>query len=258
MKKLVLMLSLLTSTANLWAQTVDDLSFVTENYAPLNFEEEGKVRGIAVDALVAIFELVGAPKTVADIELWPWARGYQAVLNKKNTVLFSMARTEAREKLFKWVGPCAPSEVVIVAKKSRKIKIESPRDIGQFKTGVVRDDIGEQLLLQLGVKETALHQTNSGLSTAKMLARDRVDMWAYEKDVASWNLREAGADPSTYEVVYSLKKSNYFYAFHKETDDQVIATLQKALDKLKADGTLEKIAARYTHTAAPAEKGTAH
>jgi polar amino acid transport system substrate-binding protein len=257
MKRLVLIFILLVGAANLSAQTVDDLIFVTENYAPLNYEEEGELRGIAVDALVAMLERAGAEKTIADIELWPWARGYQAVLNKKNAVLFSMARTEAREKLFKWVGPSAPSEVVLIAKKSRGIKIESLQELGQFKTGVVRDDIGEQLLLQLGVKKTALHQTNSGLSTAKMLAKDRIDMWAYEKDVAFWNLRAAGANLSAYEVVYSLKKSNYFYAFHRETDDRVIATLQKALDKLKADGSLEKIAAKYTHIPVPAEKGEA-
>jgi len=64
MRKWVLMLSLLIGAARLAAQTVDDLSFVTENYAPFNYEEEGEIRGISVDALLVMFELTGAKKTV--------------------------------------------------------------------------------------------------------------------------------------------------------------------------------------------------
>ena len=248
MKKLILILMVSLSSTGLVAQTVDDLVFVTENYAPLNFEEEGKLRGISVEALIEMFKLVKAEQTIEDIQLWPWARGYQTVLSEKNAVLFSMARTEAREKLFKWVGPIVPSHVVIIAKKSRGIKIESIGDIRRYRTGVVRDDIGEQLLLQMGIEKEHLQQTNSGLSTAKMLHRDRLDLWAYERDVAFWNIQSAGADPSVYEVVYSLKKSAYYFAFHKETDEMVISALQTALDALKTDGRMKKIVEKYVHT----------
>ncbi len=108
MKKLVLVILAFIGSVNLAAQTVDDLMFLTEHYPPLNYEEDGKLQGIAVEALVEMFKLVDAEKTIKDVKLWPWARGYRSVLSKKNTVLFSMARTEARENLWKMMRPCDP------------------------------------------------------------------------------------------------------------------------------------------------------
>ena len=244
LRKLLIILILISSTS-LAAQTLDDLVFLTEEYAPLNYEEDGKLQGISVEVLAEMFRLVDAQKTVKDIKLWPWARGYRTVLNQKNTVLFSMVRTEARENLFKWVGPIVPSHVVIIAKKGRGIEINTPEDIGNYKVGVVREDVGEQLLVELGVRKETLFQTVSGISTAEMLHEDRIDMWAYEEIVATWNIRSIGGNPRDYEVIYSLKKSDYFFSFHRDTDDKIIARFQEALDELKRDGKFEEIVNKY-------------
>ena len=67
------------------SQTIDDLYFITENYPPYNFEDDGKLQGISVDLLVLIFKKLKAQKTIDDIHLKPWARGYSALLKKKNT-----------------------------------------------------------------------------------------------------------------------------------------------------------------------------
>ena len=177
MKKLILIVCGLFFSTTLFAQSIDDLVFITEDYAPLNFSKDGKVQGISVDVLVEILKVAGSKKTRKDISLQPWARGYKQALNKKNTALFAMSRTEAREELFQWVGPIIPSSIVLVAKKSRGIKIDSVKEITQYsEIGVVRDDIGEQMLLELGVPKKNLYQTNSGINTAKMLQKDRVDM----------------------------------------------------------------------------------
>jgi polar amino acid transport system substrate-binding protein len=106
--------------------------------------------------------IAGAKKSRADIKIWPWARGYETALKEKNTVLFSTTRTEARENLFKWVGPIMPSRIVLVAKKTEH----------QAKNKTI--------------------QANSGVSVAKMLHADRVDMWAYGAPVIMRNLKELG------------------------------------------------------------------
>jgi polar amino acid transport system substrate-binding protein len=246
MKKLIAGLLLFVSFS-LRAQTVDDLTFITEEYAPLNFQKDGKVQGVAVDALTEIFKLIGSKKTAGDIKLWPWARGYETALKEKNTALFAMTRTEARENLFKWVGPIMPSRIVLIAKKARGINIKAPEDINKsnYKIGVVREDIGEQALLTLGIKRERINETNSGFNAAKMLQSDRIDMWAYGDAVALWNLKELGYKTSDYEEVYVLKESQQYYAFHKDTDEKVIAQLQAALDQLKTSGKLNAIIKKY-------------
>lgn len=230
------------------SQTIDDLTFITEDYPPFNFERDGKRQGIAVDTLAEMLALTGAKKTRADIKVWPWARGYETAQKEKNTVLFSTTRTEAREHLFKWVGPIMPSRIVLVAKKKRGIRITSIGDINtaRYKVGVVREDIGGQLLDKMGAGKERLVLANSGVSLAKMLQADRVDLWAYGAPVIMWNLKELGFHAAEYEEVLTLTEAqHYYFAVNKETDDTLVARLQAALEQVKASGRFAEIVARY-------------
>lgn len=248
MKLALSLLLLISFSSPILAQSVDDLVFITENYPPLNFEKEGKVQGIAVDLMVEMLALAGAKKTRADIKVQPWARGYDTAQNQKNTVLFAMTRTTARENLFKWVGPIMPSRIVLVAKKSRAIKVKAIEDLNQstYKIGTVREDVGEQLLLAAGTKKERIAQTNSGLSLAKMLNADRIDMSAYGAEMILWDIKESGYATADYEELYTFPGSQQqYFAFHKDTDDKVIGILQTALDQLKTKGKFNEILARY-------------
>lgn len=231
-----------------WAQPVDDLTFITEDYPPFNFERDGRRQGIAVDLLTEMLALAGAKKSRADIKVWPWARGYETAQKERNTVLFSTTRTEAREHLFKWVGPIMPSRIVLVAKKAHRIRLASAEEINRsgYRVGVVREDIGGQLLAKMGVEKERLVLANSGISLAKMLQADRIDLWAYGAPVIMWNLKELGFSASEYEEVFTLTESqHYYFAVNKATDDAVVAKLQMALEHIKASGKFNEIVARY-------------
>lgn len=234
--------------AILRADGIDDLELLTENYPPFNFERDGHVRGFAVDLLVEMLQRAGSSKTREDIEVLPWTKGYKAAQTRKNTLLFSTTRFAAREKLFKWVGPIFPNDVVVIAKKARNIRLDTPRDMTPYKIGVVRDDVAELLLLQAGVAPGNFYETVSGSggeNLGKMLAADRIDLWAYGKMVAMWNLRESGFSPGDFEAVYVLQKSDLYFALHKETDDAIVGQLQRALDDLRASGKLREIIGNY-------------
>lgn len=231
-----------------FAQSIDDLVFITEEYPPFNFERDGKRQGIAVDMLEEMLAYAGSKKTRADVKVWPWARGYETALREKNTVLFSTARTEARENLFKWVGPIMPSRIVLVAKKTREIRLKSAEDLkrSHLKIGVVREDIGGLLLANLGVRKERTVQANSGVSVAKMLQADRVDMWAYGAPVILWSLKELGYPTDAYEEVFTLTESqHYYYAINKDTDDRLVEKLQSVLEQVRSSNKFEAIVTRY-------------
>jgi polar amino acid transport system substrate-binding protein len=233
---------------NAEASGVDDLQLITEDYAPLNFEKDGKIQGFTVDLLVEMLHRSGSTKTREEINVMPWTDGYRITQNQKNTVLFSTSRTEARETLFKWVGPIFSGYDAVIAKKSRNIRIDSTNDLNKYIIGVVRDDIAEQLLLEAGVKPNNIYQTISGTggqNLGKMLAGERVDLWAYGEITAFWNLMESGFSSSDFEVVYYLKKTDVYYALNREIDDEIVTKLQNALDEIKATGELQKIIKKY-------------
>jgi len=249
MKKLMMAVMLLIFSLPLFAQSsIDDFLLLTEEYPPLNFEKDGKLQGISIEAMSEMLKIVGAKKKVQETKLWPWARSYETVLNQKNTALYVMGRTEARDKLFKWVGPVLPSRIVLIAKKSKGIKIKSVDDLNasSYKIGGVREDIGEQMLLKRGVKaEKIAEKTNSSVNAAKMLQADRIDLWSYEEIVALWKIKELGYSPNDFEEVFTLLEQQYYFAFHKDTDDKLIAKLQAAFDQLKASGKYDEIVKKY-------------
>ncbi len=60
MKRLLLAIIFLISTTSLSAQTLDDLTLITEVYPPFNFCVDGIAQGISTDILVEILKLSGA------------------------------------------------------------------------------------------------------------------------------------------------------------------------------------------------------
>lgn len=242
----------LAGPSTVGSQNVDNLILMTEQFPPFNYEADGELKGISVDLLERILEKIGSKLTKKDIRLLPWARGYRDALEQKNTVLFITNRNKKRENLFKWVGPVITTEFGLIAKKDRGIRVSSHDDIHQFKIGVISKDYGELLLQTLGVDPANIEPVATGELNVLKLNRHRIDLWNYEVTVAAWIISQAGFNPSDYEVVFMLKQDiGAYFAFHKDTDDAVIAIFQGALNKLKvkeagkAHSDFELIVNRY-------------
>ncbi len=70
-------------------------------------------------------------------------------------------------------------------------------------------------------------------------------MWGYGENVAKWEIKKNGFNPSAYETVYVLKEKELYYAFHKATSDLLIQKLQGVLDDLKEQGEYQRIMDKY-------------
>ena len=119
--------------------------------ANANMNVNGKLQGISVDIIDAMFKQMGSKRTKDSIKLKPWATGYKITLKKKNCMLFSTTRTAQRENLFKWVGPIIATKIGIIAPKEKHIKISNVKELNNYKIGAVIKDIGEQLLIAQGI-----------------------------------------------------------------------------------------------------------
>jgi polar amino acid transport system substrate-binding protein len=234
-------LLVLLLTCSTHAVLAAPLVFITEAYPPYNFSDDNILRGIAVDILVAASQNTEQPVKRSDIQLLPWARGYYSVQKTPNTVLFSTTRTPAREKLFKWAGPIAETRVVLMARKDRHIKIDSPADLLAYRIGAIREDIGEQAVRALGVGQEQLLLSANADALSRQLDAGRIDLWAYEENVAYWFLRNAGFETAEYEDVYLLEQGELWFAFNLHVTDERIQQLQNAIDALhKTVGTFGK------------------
>lgn len=211
----------------------EPLSFITEAYPPYNFSDDNILRGIAVDLLVIASQDTAQPVQRGQIRLMPWARAYRTALSTPNTVLFATTRTAEREHLFKWAGPIAATRVVLLARKADKIRIQSAADLQRYRIGVIHEDIGEQSVLALGVGKQQLQVSANADALSRQLHAGRIDLWAYEENVARWFLRNANLDQEDFESVYQFQQGELWYAFNPQVSDEKIQQLQKALDTLR-------------------------
>ena len=232
----------------LYSNEIDMMKLLTEEYPPYNYTENGIVIGIAPDLMEEMLKKLDTKLTQKDIKVYPWARGYLMALKEKNTVLFAMTKTSAREKLFKWVGPIIENHNILMAKKEKNIKINSFEDINKYEVGVVRNDIAEQLLLSNGVYEKNLQEVANVISNLKKLNVDRVDLIGYTEIALKWVIKKNKYNLDDYEIVFNLTKepSSLYFAFNKDTSDEIIEKFQNVLDEVKKEGTYDNIILKYT------------
>ena len=124
---------------------------------------------------------------------------------------------------------------MLLAKKSSALKINSPDDIKQLKVGAIRDDIGEQLTKAAGVPDSQIRKIPAADSLAKMLDAGRIDVWAYEENVARWFIKQSGLNNADFETVYVLKEAELYYAFSNDVSATTVQRLQQGIDQIRAD-----------------------
>ncbi len=244
MKKLIL-IGLLIS--NLFA--TQTIKIYTEQYPPHNMKIAGKLEGRSVEILSAMFKQMNSNQSIKDIKLTNWSRAYSMALKIPNSMVFSTTRTKQRENLFKWVGPIVKVDVGLLALKEKNIKIKNIKDFNNYKIGAVLKDVAEQLLIEKGVSKKNIQHVNGAnainLSFTKM-EKGRIDMFAYNTDVAMAGAKIAGYDISKYEIIYILDDTaELYFAFNKQTNDKIIQKWQKALNDIKSNGTYDTIIKKY-------------
>jgi len=227
----------------------DEIKMYTEHYPPYNMKDkDGKIVGSSIEVLDAVLKKMNSKQSIENVKLRSWAKSYAIAQKKKNAMVFSTTRTESREDLFKWVGPIAKATVGVVALKSKHVVINKVSDFNKYRVGAVLKDIGELLLIDAGVDKKSIQYVKGedaiNISFKKM-QKNRIDMFAYNINVAFANARMEGFDTDKYEVVYTLKVGYQYFAFNKETDDKIIKKWQSALDAVKKDGTYAKIQSKY-------------
>jgi polar amino acid transport system substrate-binding protein len=231
--------------------SANDLTYITEQFPPYNYQEDGKLQGISVDLLEMTWMRMDANLNRSAIQVLPWKEGYQEALEKNNTVLFSTARLPQREQLFKWAGPIGPIRNVLLAKKDRNISIATQEDLKKYKIAAISDDSAVQMLLDSGIPKEDLVLENASRPIIEMLQNGSIDAWAYGDVAGIWLIQKAGANPSDFKAAYELGQTDYYYAFNRGVPDSIIQSFKAAIDYIKTnkDGNgvsdYDRILAKY-------------
>ncbi|MEN8198505.1 MAG: ABC transporter substrate-binding protein [Thermodesulfobacteriota bacterium] len=233
----VIVLTLLCPLA-LSAAAEVDWNPMTEELPPYSLLEKEEVRGICADVLLQLLAKNSIKVERGDIKMLPWARAYKTAQDVPGSILLNTARTPEREEMFKWVGPVRELTIGLLALKKDKIEFETLTETGKFKIGVIRDGVAEQLLLKAGVKEEQLDRIADPTLNLRKLGAGRIDLFAFSVPTARYILVKMGLNPDDYESVYTLKQAELFFAFHRDSDEELVQALNKTLQEmLEKDGS---------------------
>ena len=221
-----------------------DLQLATEDYAPMNYFEQGMFKGISIDLLNLIWQREGISNE-PEIVLYPWARAYFELKNEPNFVLFAVARIPSRETLFEWACPIVDTHYILLAKKSSKIKINTIDDLENYTIGTVRSDVSEQALLSILNEPFNILSNISMRPNLDLMDKGRIHMIAYDELGANKMLSNAGRNPEEFESVYTVADSQTCFAFNKNVDPDIIARFRQHLNAIVKEGQYQEILSRY-------------
>jgi len=176
-----------------------------------------------------------------DIDILPGARLIQNSKEKKNYVIFSLSRTEAREDQYHWISLVMRKPLVMFTKKSSSLNIKSLEDARKVENiGVLRGSMQENLLNEnnfSNIKSVADHEQN-----LRKLISGRIDIMYHSMQGAAKLCKDLNIDFNELEPVLILQVSNSYIAMSKNSDISVVKEWQDAAEEIKADGTFDRLA----------------
>ncbi|MCL9782697.1 transporter substrate-binding domain-containing protein [Vibrio sp. S4M6] len=222
-----------------------ELTILTEDYAPYNYMEDGKVTGFTTEVVRAILKETNNEQL--NIEMYPWQRAYRIAETQKNVLLYTMTRTHARENKFKWVGPVAERTIWMwKLRKRTDIVVHTLEDAKKYTITAVPQSAGTMYLKSQGFTEKQLNPMHKeSLTVAKFIA-GRDDLILKPKLAMAYELKKLNKNIELVEPLISLPNSgSYYLAFSLETPDSTITLFQNALDKIKSNGIFDQIYNKY-------------
>lgn len=221
-----------------------ELKILTEQMPPFNYlNENEEAAGFSTEIVLELLKRTGLKATGGKIRVLPWARAYSIIQKENNVMLYSMTRTREREKEFKWVGPIAPRTIWFWKMKERKdIKIGSVEDAKQYRIGAVREFASAKYMTKLGFR---LDLCNSEEANFKKLIAGRIDILTALELAAAYQMKKLNKHFNQLERLIRLDdRYRYYLALNINTADDIVNSLQRALEEVKNDGTYEKITIR--------------
>lgn len=207
----------------------------TDNFPPFNmgpghkhFARGDEVQGIATDTVREVFKRAGIGYSLTLRS--PWDRIYTQTLSDTGHGLFSVTRTAQNEDQFKWVGPLARYDAVLLARKGRGALTSLTQARG-LTIGVQKSSGIGQRLADEGLRPIASLSEDENL---RKLLSGELDLWASADPVWRYHVKEQGTEELV--PVLTFRREDLYLALHKDTPDEAVSRLQAALNEVISEG----------------------
>lgn len=218
------------------AQTVKG---VTEETS-FSYLQNGKVTGPASEVVEATLKRAGLNDY--RLALYPWARAYDMAQQEPNVLIYLIARTTAREAMFKWTGEVMRMEYPVYKLRERKdIVVPDLQAAKNYSVGVMRDDVRHEYLKAQGFTKLVVSAQNA--DNFKKLLNQQVQLVPMPERDAIQLCEDAKVDFARLEQVFTLDAltTGLYMAYSPSTPDDIVARTRTAFNSLKAEGVVARL-----------------
>lgn len=226
-----------------------DLQVITEEYAPLNYVENGTLQGISVDLMEEILHRMGSDINRSSFRVMPWHEGYNLTKNTPDTLLLSTARFPEREKLFLWAGPVVTDRKALFMLSDTNLSDKA--DISLLKIVGVKEDSSIRYATASGADEKNIITVLTAEDAVRMVENRSADAWAYGEIAGQHAITRYADDPSRFVAGKDLGMIEDYFAFNPDTSVEFVKAVNDTLRELKRNRDnsgvteYERIIARY-------------
>jgi len=229
------------------AQTSPRLYLATE-MPPYGAREGDPAASLGTDI---VREIMARARIDHSIDVLPWKRAYTAALERSDACVYSTTRTPERERQFKWTGPLAEANWVLMARADRKLKLRSLEDARRYRIGTYNGDARDQFLRE---RNFDVDSAPSDLVNPRKLMAGRIDLWAASLGASSNTLEQLGYAGKVAPVLV-FNRIHTYLACNRAVPDSLVARMNEALAAMERDGTARAIRQRYDNRAMAQARG---
>lgn len=243
MRKILFLFYYLFAMSCCFAETTG-YKIVTEEWAPYNYTENGKIVGITTEIVQAI---MNQTNDSFPIEVLPSARSTMALSQQPKIIMYSLFRTKDRENKFKWVGPILEEGIFPYKLNEYSPSIETIADLKNVSRIICRQaGVVPNQLLSMGFKNLDMSATKS-IQLYNMLLHQRAPVIIGDTDIGvKYYIKLLNSEYSVLKKIpIEIFRSKLYIAFSLDSDDSIVSAWNIALKKIRDSGELQKIISKY-------------
>ncbi|MDL0103920.1 basic amino acid ABC transporter substrate-binding protein [Campylobacter felis] len=208
------------------------------NYKPFDYKEDAKLTGLDIDLVNEIAKREGIELTWVEMSFDGLIPALKT--GKIDMIASAMSATEDRRKSADFSDVYYTTKNLYIKKKDNEA-LNSKEDLEGKIIGVQLGTLQEPAAK--AIKDTKV-QSNESLSVVIMeLKEGKIDAVVADKDVSMGYLKENADLIGFFEEEDGSE--GFSFAFDKDKQKEAIEKFNKGLKELKADGTYDKILAKY-------------
>jgi polar amino acid transport system substrate-binding protein len=223
------------------------LEFITEDYKPFNYVDNGSLKGLGPDLLKEICNDLGISYSS---EVLSWDQAYAKALTNEHAVLYSTVLNAERKSLFKWAGPYASLDWNFYSSAQNPVELTSLDDARNVTgIGVIPDYAITQHLVSEGFSNLVYCENNQD-ALSKLLSGE-ITLFPSDKITAEAALTAIGRSIYNISNKLTFRTDLVYFAFNNAIPDKVVENFQKGIDKSKQNGVLKQLYQIYMQSANP-------